>query len=122
MTSIKAGGTRKVVRGWMNKRAKTAFAEALQRRGYNRDGSRLEPAEGRPVPKGDIEGSLNFMVQSPMLKTPWEELQKQADIVVNVLEKRQKWQPNGGEVLKSSKAQKVSFPARKGPQERRVGT
>jgi hypothetical protein len=93
MTSIKAGGAKKVTRGWLNRRTKAAIVGALERKGYDRNGLRLAPTNGTPTSNGgDLEGTMNIMVQSPMMRTPWAELQKQADDVVSHLEKKQRWQ------------------------------
>jgi len=92
LTTIRVGGPKRVVRSWLNNRVKVAFKQALEERGYSKNGSRLHELGGiqRPSgePSGDLVGSVQFIVQSRLLRTPWPDLKKQASLIVMELEKR----------------------------------
>jgi hypothetical protein len=62
---------------------------ALNRRGYGKDGSRLpdSPADSE---KEDLIGSLHLFTTSKMLRAKWDEVSKQADLVVEGIEQKQK--------------------------------
>jgi hypothetical protein len=89
LVSTKVGGSRKIVRGWLNNRARVAITEALKRKGYARNGARLvEESQNRMV--GDLVGSAHFLVNPQMLHTSWPSLQEQADRIVTAIENEQK--------------------------------
>jgi hypothetical protein len=89
LTSITEGGKKSVVRGWLNRRTRVAIKNALGRRGYAKDGSRLpdSPADSE---KTDLIGSLHLFTTSKMLRAKWDEVSKQADLVVEGIEQKQK--------------------------------
>jgi hypothetical protein len=89
LASINEGGKKKVVRGWMMNRARVAFKDALQRKGYAPDGSRLANGSEDPA-KGDLIGTIHFLVNASMLRTSFQKLQEQADLIVDAIEKRQR--------------------------------
>jgi hypothetical protein len=89
LVSTKAGGNKKVVRGWLNNRAKAAFTNALKSKGYARNGARLVKDSGEDA-KGDLVGSAQFLVLPRLLHTSWKGLCKQTDLIVAAIEEKQR--------------------------------
>lgn len=90
LVSTKVGGSKKVVRGWLNNRARAAITEALRKKGYGKGGARLPDASAAgDSSKGDLVGSAHFMVKPELLHTSWEDLCKQADLIIADLEEKQ---------------------------------
>jgi hypothetical protein len=88
LTTTKAGGNKKIVRAWLNNRAKVAITNALKSKGYAKNGARLLKEAGNSA-RGDLVGSLHVLVLPHMLHTSWEDLSKQAEIIVAAVEERQ---------------------------------
>lgn len=89
MVSTKVGGNKKVVRGWLNNRAKAAFTIALKSKGYARNGARLVK-DSREDANGDLVGSAQFLVLPQLLRTSWNDLCKQTDLIVAAIEEKQR--------------------------------
>lgn len=89
LVSTKAGGNKKVVRGWLNNRARVAFTNALKSKGYAKNGARLVRDSGEGA-KGDLIGSAQLLVLPQLLHTSWEDLCKQTDLIVAAIEEKQR--------------------------------
>jgi len=89
LTSTKVGGNKKVVRGWLNNRARVAFTNALKSKGYAKNGARLVKDSGEDA-KEDLVGSAQFLVLPQLLHTGWKDLCKQTELIVAAIEEMQK--------------------------------
>jgi hypothetical protein len=89
LISTKVGGNKKVVRGWLNSRAKVAFTNSLKSKGYAKNGARLAKDSEEDV-KGDLVGSAQFLVLPQLLHTSWKDLCKQTDLIVAAIEEKQR--------------------------------
>lgn len=83
------GGNKKVVRGWLIRRSRVAITDALKRKGYAHDGSRLS---GSPADSeiGNLVGSAHIFGTSKLLRASGKEVSRQADLVVEGIEQKQK--------------------------------
>ena len=102
LVSTKAGGNKKVVRGWLNNRARVAITEALKRKGYAKNGSRLVKGSGDSMAR-DLIGSVHFLLNHQMLHTSWPSLQEQADRIITAIENEQKKLGMSSQVNQGSK-------------------
>jgi hypothetical protein len=86
-----AGHSDRVVRSWLARRTRNAFAESLKKRGFDTDGRRL-PGSGN---QADLFGTASFSVLRLAAKLPYVELIKQTDIVVSKIQEFQARGDNG---------------------------
>lgn len=98
MTTIKVGGKKKCVRGWLNKRSTVAIVEALKRKGYDRHGTWLA---GNQDGRQNLQGSAMLVVSSPVLHMDYKTLSEQADKVVAQLEKYRRVAKNASATSKA---------------------
>jgi hypothetical protein len=89
LTSRKSGGNKSAVRNWLSNRARVAITIALKSKGYAKNGARLLKESGNSA-KGDLIGSLHFLVLPAMLHTSWEDVCKQAELIVATIEEKSK--------------------------------
>lgn len=75
---------KRVVRSWCCRRVRGALVEALQAKGYDREG-RVQPNTRGRTP---LTGSLQLMGTEHLITVKFSELQKEAGFVVDALVKR----------------------------------
>lgn len=83
----------RVVRSWANNRLRCAFRNALERKGYAWDGTRVagEGDKGKERGQrqsGNLVGSAQLLTVPELVQTSWPQLEEQADKVLAELEKR----------------------------------
>ncbi|RDL36526.1 uncharacterized protein BP5553_05878 [Venustampulla echinocandica] len=72
------GFAKSVVRSWSARRVRNALGESLAKKGFAKDGARLEKGAG----KHDLYGSAQLTPTALCLRMPYTELVKQTDIAV----------------------------------------
>lgn len=72
---------KKVVRSWCCRRARGALVEALEGKGYDREG-RVQPSVGDGA---SLSGSLQLVATDQLITVKFSELQKEAGFVVDAL-------------------------------------
>jgi hypothetical protein len=102
LVSTKIGGTHRVVRGWLLKRARVAFRNALKNKGYTENGTRLVK-DFENSTEGDLIGTAQIFVLPPMLHTSWKDLCKETELVVAAIEKRQRQRQGGVRSLRETR-------------------
>lgn len=75
---------KKVIRSWCCRRVRGAIVEALQAKGYDREGRVLPNTGARPP----LTGSLQLMGTETLITMKFSELQKQAALLVDALAER----------------------------------
>ncbi|KAH6679444.1 hypothetical protein B0J14DRAFT_580772 [Halenospora varia] len=73
---------KRTIRSWLARRVRNAMVESLKAQGLSANGTRLDPSAGK-----DLVGSAQLVPNEPLLKMPYEELQKETDAVVKFLVK-----------------------------------
>lgn len=73
----------RVVRGWAINRTRVAFKNALKRKGYDENGYRLNDPSGSKRPEKDLVGSVQFMINQGAVKASWEEMNAEADMILD---------------------------------------
>lgn len=77
---------KRVVRSWLNKRARVAFLNALKRKGYDTNGYRID-GNGDEDPIPNLVGSLHLTTRAELLRAKWPDVENQADKIVVELER-----------------------------------
>ena len=93
----------RVVRSWTTRKMRQAIVDALKSRGFDRKGKRLETlaGPGQEINGGHVlpellAGTLNVEAMAPIRETKYEEVQRQAAMVVNEVIRicGQRWRPS----------------------------
>ncbi|KFY84074.1 hypothetical protein V500_09629 [Pseudogymnoascus sp. VKM F-4518 (FW-2643)] len=94
--SSKQISMKRVVRSWVNSRARVAFVNALKRKGYDTNGYRID-GNGDEVPKPNLVGSLHLTTRAELVRAEWPDVEDQADKIVAAIERLQteKSKPKG---------------------------
>ncbi|KAK2761632.1 hypothetical protein FQN54_001460 [Arachnomyces sp. PD_36] len=87
VSSIDMLSEKKVVRSWCCRRVREAFREALERKGFDREGRRVVPDadEGTIIAVKDQKGTLILNPRPEMKKASYEEIQELADKALDLL-------------------------------------
>ncbi|OBT68376.1 hypothetical protein VE03_02932 [Pseudogymnoascus sp. 23342-1-I1] len=81
-------GMKRVVRSWLNGRARMAFVNALKRKGYDTNGYRID-GNGDEPPKPNLVGSLQLTTRAELIRAKWPDVEGQADRIVAEIERLQ---------------------------------
>lgn len=86
----------RVVRSWAINRTRVAFKDALKRKGYDENGYRLSDSADGQRPEKDLVGSVLFMVNQGAAKASFEELNTEADAVLDAILQSSRTKGQGG--------------------------
>ncbi|KAL2007589.1 hypothetical protein VTN00DRAFT_9027 [Thermoascus crustaceus] len=80
---------KKVVRSWCRRRVRAAFQQALRERGFDEEGRKIaQEADGTPKVEPGLKGTAEIIVLEPTIKAENADLQKEMNLVVDLLLKR----------------------------------
>lgn len=79
MASVKTLGSKRVLRSWLTRRMRLAFAAALIEKGYDRTGKWVKVDESGK----DLVGTANLLISPAAIKMKPEELKRQSILFIN---------------------------------------
>ncbi|CAG8976466.1 hypothetical protein HYALB_00008056 [Hymenoscyphus albidus] len=95
--------SKKTLRSWIARRTRMAFVESLRKRGYDSDGTRLDPTDGGKA----LYGTAQLLVREPCIFMKTEDVRKETDLALEIIFQRMKkleGKQKDGQVAKAPKA------------------